>query len=626
MNKLAFAVVIIFFPVLASAGALDDLKGVLDSSIAAVTSDLQKMAIIWLASFATIQMVVTNYGLLKSGTDIEGVIGKLIGSLLWFCFCIYVVLNGAELLDRVSDDFFRIAGGISGASEFSAGAIISSGANSAGKVLATLNQASEIANMFLVAIISAVIALLVIATAAFIGFKVFLLQIETALMVMIAPLSFSLLGLNALKDQGIAPFKSLVSLLYRIILLAILVKSMSTISKYLDTFVGTINSGNISDQWGAIFSVAAVYVLIGFLVYKSDSIAASLSSGSTNLGTADVAGAAALGAAIGAAGASGSSAIAGGAAKGGGLMSDFMSRMGAGSIKNASQQGIGTVAKPDVTTPKSSLSPKGVGSSDGGGGDRAQKSGGEPPSPRTRPAAANAGAASGPGVLGMGSTGDPNLDAAVADAGARPSSMSQPTTQSWRDSDGISTGNNATPAGHELSTKTTQTAPGVTNSTEGGFDRSAGGAVPSTSMAQPADGKADTAAKSPSAVEPIVSGKLRPGPAPVSDVGRAASSQTSPPTNSPKEMPGSASDSSDQSFNSVRSDPPSSLGASAGISGANPNSSSDLQKEVARLADLQAKQAGNRKPTTFESLRAANREIAQEKATTQVSINPNAGD
>ena len=432
MNKLLFVLAIILIPDLATAGAMDDLKGVLDSSIAGVTKDLQKIAITWLASFAAIQMVVTNYGLLKSGADIEAVFGKLIGSLLWFCFCIYVVLNGADVLAKVSKDFFKIAGGISGAVEFSAAEIFSSGANSAGKLLSVLNKASSYTDMFMVALISGIIALLVMATAAFIGFKVFIIQIEAALIVMIAPLSFAFLGLNALKDQGIAPFKSLISLLYRVILLAILVKSMSTISQYLDKFSGTINSGNYMDQWGALFSVAAAYALIGFLVYKSDSIAASLASGSTNLGTADVAGAAAMGAALGAAVASGGASVAGAAAKSGQSMSDFMKNMNSSSVSNAGQQGAGGPAKPDSAPSPSSPSMASQGGGNDSGGSPGSGGGEEAaPDPRQPESASDAApTAGGSGqVLGLGASAGSDAHAALAKAGAQ---VPAATTSPWQ--------------------------------------------------------------------------------------------------------------------------------------------------------------------------------------------------
>jgi len=69
------------------------------------------------------------------------------------------------------------------------------------------------------------------------------------------------------------------------------------------------------------------YLLPAYLTFKSDSIAASLASGTTSMGTADVASAAAAGAAMGAAVVSGGSAAAGAASSAPQPMSNFLSKM-----------------------------------------------------------------------------------------------------------------------------------------------------------------------------------------------------------------------------------------------------------------------------------------------------------
>lgn len=338
-------IILTLTPLMANAaGAIDALNTSFQSAINMAATTLQTTAILWLSSFVLIQFVITNIGLLKSGADIEAVIGKFMGSMLWFGFCFYVMLNGVDFIDKVSQGFFTTAGSISGAGRFDAGTIIDQGATYAGNLITAINEASGITDLFAPALLGGLLGCVILATAALIAFKVFLIKIEVMIIIMMAPLSFAFLGLNALKDQGIAPFKALVSLLYRVILIALILKTMEGMSNNLSSVTASINSDSIADIWSVLFAAVIGYVLLGFLAFKSDSIASSLASGSTNLGTGDVAAAAAIGAAAGAAIGTGGVAVAGAAASGSGSMGNFIKSLGgagAGSVSDASSRGTG---------------------------------------------------------------------------------------------------------------------------------------------------------------------------------------------------------------------------------------------------------------------------------------------
>ena len=182
-----------------------------------------------------------------------------------------------------------------------------------------------------------------------------MLTLELGLIVLLAPLSFSFLGLNALKDQGIAPFKSLISLVYRIILLGIIFSAFNEVVGVAGDKFNDIDWGLLAD-WGKslniFFSTLSAFPVLAYLVYKSDEIASSLAGGSTSMGTADVASAAAMGAAAGAVVASGGAAAAGAASKPAQSMADFMKNMGGGgSVSNASGRGLGGSGGGYVGTP-----------------------------------------------------------------------------------------------------------------------------------------------------------------------------------------------------------------------------------------------------------------------------------
>jgi type IV secretion system protein TrbL len=112
----------------------------------------------------------------------------------------------------------------------------------------------------------------------------------------------------------------------------------------------------VSDVWNPVFAGLMIFSLMGYLAFKSDAIAANLASGSTNMGTADVASAAAMGAAAGAAIATGGASVAAGAAKAGQPMGDFMKSLagsGGGSVSNASSSGTGPAPTGQAPVPPS---------------------------------------------------------------------------------------------------------------------------------------------------------------------------------------------------------------------------------------------------------------------------------
>ena len=348
----------------------NSLVTLLITNMATVTSTLSSKAIIWLGAFATVQFIVTNIGLLKSGGDIEQMFGKLIGSLMWIGFCTYVLANGPDFIASVGDDFFAIPG----LTIPTAGTIMSNTAKTAavlGALAIPVGFASNTIGMFMVYLI-----LIILAIGCFFAFKIFMLQLELGLVVMLSPLSFSFLGLNALKDQGIAPFKSLISLGYRIILIGLILSAFNVVDESVRNAFASFTEASIMDGIGnvieTLFAALGSYLLLMYLIFKSDSIAASLAGGTTSMGTADVASAAAMGASAGAAAVLAPAAAMGTASKPIESMSSFMGKMGfggGGSISNAGGGGTGGgVAKPSAAAaPSASLSggKSPVGSSDG---------------------------------------------------------------------------------------------------------------------------------------------------------------------------------------------------------------------------------------------------------------------
>lgn len=336
------------------------VKSVTAAIDAAAANLIMPKAILWLSSLMAIQFVITNIGLIKNGADLEAIFGKLCGSFLWFGFCFYLIDNGPDYINSVGinilDTFapnLPSPGSIITATLLLCSSLLGAIVVTGTSVVGTGNSA--IANVLILAMLT------IFSVGMFMAIKILLLSLELALVVMLSPLSFAFLGLNALKDQGIAPFKSLISLGYRIILMGILCAAFVQVADSSGNQLSSVEWTSPS-EWGNILKIilanVCAYPIIAYFVYKSDSIAASLASGSTNMGTADVATAAAAGAAAGAAVMTGSAGAASGAARGGQSMGDFMKGMlgGGGSVNNASSYGAGAPATgPAPTRPSMSL-------------------------------------------------------------------------------------------------------------------------------------------------------------------------------------------------------------------------------------------------------------------------------
>ncbi|WP_263770115.1 hypothetical protein [Propionivibrio soli] len=265
------------------------------------TEKIVTQAAKWLSFFMLAQYAITNYKLLLEGAEIHTAIAKTCGSVLWFAFCWYCMTEGPAFINAVGNQFFRdFAPSIPSPSTI----ILSSiGTSSALVILAAaVGVGSTIIGQ---AILYVVLAILGIGL--FFALKLYLLMLELGITVMMAPFNFSFLGLNALKDNGIAPFKSLMTLMFRIVIYGILFGAFSEVGNAMALVAQKYTAGDMTslktvlssgaDLAEVLISGTVAYVVLFGLLFKSDAIAANLSSGSTSLGTGDISAAAAAGAA-----------------------------------------------------------------------------------------------------------------------------------------------------------------------------------------------------------------------------------------------------------------------------------------------------------------------------------------
>ena len=563
-NSLALVFLLFCVPAFAqNDGSIPILQKGLADSLNQVFTTLQNVAIKWLGVFMILQFTWTNWQLLLNDADITKVFAKLAGSIFWFCICIYIFYNGSDFLKNVSNGIMKMATGATGV-EFDPIQPISTGIDVSSQLLETVNSTQSVLQSLnpFPSIMMGVVAVVILAVSAVLAFKILMVFIETKMVIALSPLSFALLGLNAFRDQGLAPFKYLVSMGIRMFLYGAVLAAMQIFSTAIIAAFKALPAASDPSVWPPIWAAAMGYVLLGAVALRVDSIAVMLASGSSQMSTGD---AAAVGAAAGAAAGlamsaatGGASAAAGAAAKGGQSMADFMKSMGGGgggAISNAGQQGAGGAAKPGSGDTKQSMASQGGDKSSGAppAANSAQEGGQGSPNPRAPAPDAVGGAPGAGGVLGLGPTSDAEATA-VAKAGAQAPAV---TTSPWRDlgdGGGSSGSAGSAPAGSaraggETSADSASDAPAEAGGGDG-F-----GANLQQEMSQ---------AKAASAA--LQSTPLKP--------------QASDPT------------------------------ASAAIGGS--GSHMDLGKEIARLADQQAKLAEPKKPTLGD--RMANASQHTEKA------------
>lgn len=353
---------VLAFPVAALAfeytGPVDLVGAALTQSTTTITNNLQTVALRLLFAFLVLQFVIDGYGQLVRG-EIESMIGHVGKFIVWSGICLWLISdaglgnglsNLGHFLRSGTDQFLNYASdwvGLSGGS-FDAGDIIATGLVSYGNITAAVLKATATnaanvaatvaaavvpgaapAMLFITALMIFFVSVTIMLCCAYIAFKVFMVKLQIALVICAAPLSVALLGLKTFRDQGLAPFKSMLSLIFKIVVLAAIVSALKTVSDNLTTTINGLAWGVAADIWTPLLAAMMGFVLLAFITHQADGIAASLASGSSGLSTGDMASSVAAGVTAGLTGAAAIGAATAAAGGGAGIkaMSDVMKSM-----------------------------------------------------------------------------------------------------------------------------------------------------------------------------------------------------------------------------------------------------------------------------------------------------------
>lgn len=330
---------------------VDLVGGAMDEALKQISNTLEKAVISLIFALALLQAVFTGTKQLASGEADRSILnfGMIItwtGIALWLLATAATpakpgISNLADILYWMQNFAFSIVSQMTGGIEFSASKILEIGLQAYGYITLSVakttatNLVNALATImlpgvgFVTALMVFFISAVIMVSCAYLAIKVFLTKIEFAILVAIAPLSVALLPFAPTRDQGYAPFKGALALMYRILILGGCVAAIGTVSKYLGDYVDAQAYGISADVWTPLLSGAFAFALLAFVAHKSDQIASAMASGSSAMSSGDLASSIATGVAAGVAGAAAAGAAVAASSGGAGTkaMSEVMKSM-----------------------------------------------------------------------------------------------------------------------------------------------------------------------------------------------------------------------------------------------------------------------------------------------------------
>lgn len=379
---------------------VDLVAGSMDEALKQITSTLEKAVISVIFALALLQATITGIKQMVSG-EVDKTILNFTMVISWAGIALWLlasaaspvkpgISNLADLLYWMQNFALSIVSQMTGGIEFSASKILEIGLQAYGYITLSVakttatNLVNALATImlpgvgFVTALMTFFISAVIMVSCAYLAIKVFLTKIEFAILVAIAPLNVALMVFAPTREQGWAPFKGALSLIYRILILGGVVAAIGHVSKYLGDYVDAQAYGISADVWTPLLSGAFAFALLAFVAHKSDSIASAMASGSSAMSSGDLASSIATGVTAGMAGAAAVGAAAAAASGGTGAkaMGDVMKGMadasptmkGIQSIKSSLGLGGGGGAPVKPPTQSFDKQPERPGAGGGGGG------------------------------------------------------------------------------------------------------------------------------------------------------------------------------------------------------------------------------------------------------------------
>lgn len=242
-----------------------------------------------------LQWLLSYWKDIFSGAEFPAMFSKMVGMMMWAGASIWMIDN-IDLMNALYKQYLALAGEISGLQGgFSPLSIIQKGQQVVSATHAALaNKAGGswfAIGQNLLATGSLIVTDVVILGAFFIlALSLFMVSVEFSMILAVTPLSLALIPLSALRDQGIAPIKGLLSVGLRVLILGVVMAVAQSLS---NTLIASIQANGIQGaEDGSILSRMFEYLagVLGCAVMSiySGKIAAAIASGSASFSGADL--------------------------------------------------------------------------------------------------------------------------------------------------------------------------------------------------------------------------------------------------------------------------------------------------------------------------------------------------
>lgn len=292
---IAVAAILFCGAAVADAPSIDTVMHNFDTAANSVSQKLVTTAKRTALAALLLQWLLSYWKDMFSGAEIPSIIGKMVGMMMWCGASIWMIDN-IDLMNVLYKQYLALAGEISGLqSGFSPLSIIRKGqdvVSATHDALAKKAGASWYAfGENVLAAGSLIVTDVVILGAFFVlALSLFMVSVEFSMILAVTPLSLALIPLSALRDQGIAPLKGLLSVGLRVLILGVVMAVAQSLS---DTVIASMQAKGIDGAQGSSILSRMFEYLAGILgcavmsIY-SGKIAAAIASGSASFSGADL--------------------------------------------------------------------------------------------------------------------------------------------------------------------------------------------------------------------------------------------------------------------------------------------------------------------------------------------------
>lgn len=259
----------------------------LETTSKSINASMTVLAVKTLSAALLLQWLFTHSKQLLSG-DMSATLAKTVLAITWGGAAFWAMGNQTILSDMFKG-YLTLTTGFSGIN-FDAAAIWHNGVKLQDNMVAAFNAGTGADSLigaiknFGPVLVLTVACLCILIAYGVIAFSVLMATAEFWLMFAVVPIAIGMIGLNAFRDQGMAPLKGVISLGMRILILGLIVKILGEVQQIAtDSFLNLPTDDPMETVWYALGGVFAC----AMMAINAGKIAAAIASGSSSFSGAD---------------------------------------------------------------------------------------------------------------------------------------------------------------------------------------------------------------------------------------------------------------------------------------------------------------------------------------------------